>query len=142
MLVVNIRKGNLMKKTVLITGASRGIGRAIALTFAASGYDLILTCFHSESALHTLKQEIEHTYSVNCNVFIGDMGNPKDVSSLFKDVHQLDVLINNAGISYIGLINDMTPEQWQNVMNINLNAAFYTSRLAIPLMLRNHPAKS
>lgn len=127
-----------MNKTALITGASRGIGKAIAYAFAKHGYNLILTCVANIGALRNLATELEAQYSITCQAFQVDMGNYEEVTAVFEHIDSLDVLVNNAGISYVGLLSDMTPEQWHHVMHTNLDACFYTSKCAIPLMLRNH----
>lgn len=123
------------KKTALITGASRGIGRAIAKAFACAGYDLYLTCIHSGQALSDYCRELSAEYGIRSTAFCGDMGDFKTVQSLFKEITHLDVLINNAGISHIGLLSDMTPEEWRRLMSTNLDACFYTCKLAVPLMV-------
>lgn len=123
-------------KTALITGASRGIGKALAEAFAAAGYDLYLTCIHSEELLYSLCRRLSEQYQIRCIPFVGDMGDYETVKQLFSGISHLDVVINNAGISHIGLLSDMTPAQWHHVMATNLDAVFYTSKLAIPLMLQ------
>lgn len=130
-----------MSKYALITGASRGIGRAVAEMLAADGYHLYLTCIHSEEKLREYAAELSGRYSVSCTPFIGDMGNVEDVDALFSLIEHLDVLINNAGISYVGLLSEMSPSDWRKVLSTNLDAVFYTSRLAIPLMLQKHSGK-
>ena len=130
-----------MGKKALVSGASRGIGRAIAETLAQAGYDLYLTCKRSESRLLEWKKELEETYGVQCSAMVCDMGDPEAVSRLFDRIDRLDVLVNNAGISYIGLLTDMNVDEWQEVMNTNLNSVFYTCRLAVPLMLREHAGR-
>lgn len=130
-----------MSKYALVTGASRGIGKEIAIALAAEGYHLIITCIHSKEALFSLAEELSARYQISCTPFVGDMGNPSDVEKLFQSIEKLDVLVNNAGISYIGLLHEMSLEEWQYVMNTNLNSVFYTSRLAIPLMLQNHSGR-
>ena len=127
-----------MNKTALITGASRGIGAAIARAFAAQGYDLILTCFNNIDMLEELAVKLEQQYSVSCQAFQTDMGNYEEVSKLFAEMNTLDVLVNNAGISYVGLLSDMTEKEWHQVMHTNLDAVFYTCKHAIPLMLQKH----
>ena len=124
-----------MKKNVLITGASRGIGRAIAFSFAALGYDLYLTCKSNISLLEKLKKELEDTYRISCKVYQCDCGDYSQVRQLFTMLPPLTVLINNAGISYIGLLTDMEPEDWQQVINTNLSSLFYTCKFAVPSMV-------
>lgn len=130
-----------MSKYALVTGASRGIGKEIAVSLAAEGYHLFLTCIHSENSLHTLAGELSARYQIPCTPFVGDMGNPADVAKLFEQIPKLDVLVNNAGISYVGLLHEMSLEEWQNVINTNLNSIFYTCKQAIPLMLHNHSGR-
>lgn len=130
------RNQEMTKKCALITGASRGIGRAIAHAFAKAGYDLYLTCLQSEASLTRDCREYARTFGVNAQGFCVDMGNFDAVSALFSQIPDLDVLVNNAGISHIGLLSDMTPEQWHRLMATNLDACFYTCKLAVPIMVR------
>ncbi len=128
-------------KNVLITGASRGIGKAIAETFAAWGYDLILTCSNTLPELQELAHKLTKRHSVSCLALQADMGKYSDVEKVFGQLSSLDVLINNAGISHVGLLTDMTVDEWQRIMAVNLDSLFYTSRLAIPLMLQKHEGR-
>lgn len=128
-------------KTALITGASRGIGRATAEAFAAAGYSLILTCQNSIAELKAFTDRLQTQYNILCGAIQADAGNPADTVRLFEAVDSLDVLVNNAGISHIGLLTDMTDEQWQRVMSVNLDACFYTCRAAIPVMLKKHSGR-
>lgn len=130
-----------MNKTALITGASRGIGKAIAKEFAAQGYDLYLTCISSIEVLKEYALELEQTYGIHCLALQADMGCYEDVMKVYEQIPALDVLVNNAGISYVGLLSDMTPEEWHKVMHTNLDACFYTAKLAIPLMLQKHSGR-
>lgn len=125
----------------LITGASRGIGRAIAEAFAQENYELYLTCSKTISQLQSLSENISAKYRVPCHAIQADMGDPDAVSAVFAGISRLDVLINNAGISYIGLLSDMTVEDWRRIMAVNLDSCFYTSKHAVPLMLQNHSGK-
>ncbi len=122
-------------KQVLITGASRGIGAAIARKFAGKGMSLTITGFHDREALLKLQEEIETNFSVTCRSYVCDMGDFASVEKMFTEIPAPDILINNAGISYFGLLSDMSITDWQTVLNTNLNAAFYTSKLAIPHMV-------
>lgn len=129
------RKEGNMGKTALVTGASRGIGRAVAQKLAEAGYNLWLTCRNSGQELFRVQEWLQEAYGVECGPVICDMGDYQSVCRLFEGIGQLDVLVNNAGISYIGLLSQMEPEQWQRVMDTNLNSLFYACRLAVPLML-------
>ena len=127
-----------MSKKALVTGASRGIGRAIAGRLASQRYELYLTCLNSMDALTEYAKQLHEKYGVGCYPFQGDMGCAEDVERLFSSapIRSLDVLVNNAGISYIGLLQDMTPEEWNRVLATNLTGCFLTCRQAIPLMVR------
>ncbi len=125
-----------MGKTALVSGASRGIGRAVAKSLAEAGYDLYLTCRRSEEKLLELKDELEKNYNIHCAAYICNMGSYEEVSGLFRHIPDLDVLVNNAGISYIGLLSEMEVSRWQEIIDTNLSSVFYTCKLAIPLMLK------
>ncbi len=127
-----------MNKYALITGASRGIGKSIAQALAKEGYHLILTCSKSTNDLFDFSSQLEKEYNITCIAKQCDMKNAKEVRLLFEDIPHLDLLINNAGISYVGLLQDMQPEEWDEIMGTNLSSAFYTSKYAIPLMLQKH----
>lgn len=122
-------------KTVLITGAGRGIGAAIARRFAVGHYQVIITCAHDRKALFSLREELTQLAGVPCIAMICDMSKPQEVEALFAAIPAPDVLINNAGISYFGLLSEMSLEDWHRVIDTNLNACFYTCRLAIPSMV-------
>lgn len=127
-------------KHVLITGASRGIGRSIALVFARDGWNVAASCRHDSPELESLQREIKNT-GVAFLPFIGDMGLEEDVCEMFRRIREtfgsLDVLVNNAGISHIGLLQDMLLSQWDAVLRTNLTSAFLCCREVIPMMLAN-----
>ena len=125
----------------MVTGASRGIGKAIAETLAEAGYHLILTCNHTLADLQTIAASLEEKYNITCAAAAADASDPAAIEKIFASLDHLDVLVNNAGISYIGLLTDMSVEEWQRVINTNLSSCFYTSRLAIPLMLQKHSGR-
>ncbi len=133
-----------MKQTILITGASRGIGAAAALEFAKNGHNLILTCKKNRDKLELVKQTILK-YGVTCHTFVGDTSVPDTVSTLGAYINEqglsVDILVNNAGISHIGLLQDMSYEDWQQVINTNLTSMFLVSKLVIPDMLRKKRGK-
>lgn len=125
-----------MNRKVLITGASRGIGRAIAEAFAREGDELFITCKSSIEKLCELKAELEEKYSITCHAISCDMGDYGDVAGMFEDIDDIDIVVNNAGIAWLGLLTDMTKEQWERLMDTNLNSLFYTSKFAVPLMVK------
>lgn len=128
-------------KTALITGASRGIGAAAAEQFAMAGFQLILTCSSSMDDLEALSKRLSEKYGISCQAVRADMGCETDVAHLFEQITELDVLVNNAGIAHIGLLSDMTSEEWHRILAVNLDSCFYTCRAAIPLMLQKHSGK-
>lgn len=132
------------RKTVLVTGSSRGIGKAIAVKFAKKGYNVVINCAHQEDQLNKTKAEIE-TYQVSCHGFLGDIGQYEVAKELFLQIKKLygsiDVLINNAGISYIGLLTDMSPADWNRVITTNLTSVYNCCSLAIPDMVSKQSGK-
>ena len=124
-------------KTALVTGASRGIGLAIATILAQNGYQLHLTCKNSYKKLKKIAEELSEAYNVPCFAHKTDMGNFAEVWTLFSEIDTLDILINNAGIAHIGLLQDTSVDVWQKVLDTNLSSLFYTSKLSIPKMLEN-----
>ena len=135
----------MKKKCVLVTGASRGIGRAIALKFAQSGYHVFLNCSRSVSELESVKSEIENELMGSCDCFVGDIGSANFVSEMFTCIYKkydaLDVLVNNAGIAHIGLFTDMTNEEWNRLLQTNLSSVFYCCHAAVPNMVSKKSGK-
>lgn len=138
---LSVQYNSADKGTALVTGASRGIGRAIAEALAREGYGLYLTCQKSADKLSALASFLTDTYGVSCTPIVADMGDPAAVDGIFAQIPELDVLVNNAGISYVGLIHEMSVEDWRHVMQTNLDSIFYTSRLAVPMMLKKQSGK-
>lgn len=133
---------SIQRKIAFITGASRGIGRGIALEFAKAGYDLILNCHKSKNLLEDFITNLRKTYHIQCYSMIGDISNPVKVKEMcsmaFAEFGTPDILINNTGIAYFGLLHEMVTEDWQQTLNTNLSSAFYCSREVIPSMLKKH----
>ena len=125
-------------KTVLITGASRGIGRAIAQIFAEAGWSVGICCKKNIAELSEVKKYIEATGS-QCFDFIGDMGcyeeAQKFITEARKALGPIDCLINNAGISHIGLLSDMHAEEWNEIIQTNLTSVFNCCKQVIPDMV-------
>ena len=130
--------------TILITGASRGIGRATALQFATPGNTLILVCKSNIDRLNELAEELRARGAIVLPVQ-ADISDSAEVSCLFDTIESrglsVDLLINNAGISYTGLLQDMTDTEWHTILDTNLSSIFYCCRAVIPMMLKNGQGK-
>lgn len=134
--------GEKMKeKYALITGASRGIGKSIATALAEHGYHLVLICKNSSFELDCLKQNLEKNYSISCKNYIGDVGNYPFIEKVFSEISSLDVLINNAGISHIGLLSDMTKDEWDHILSTNLTSVFNCCKFATKRMVHQKSGK-
>lgn len=126
---------------ILITGASRGIGRAVAIEFAKNKHNIIICAKSDLKGLQKTRQLIENE-GVSCYIGLCDVTNEDSVKDFISDsvkiIGQTDILINNAGISYIGLLQDMSFEDWNKVLSTNLTSAFLMSKYVIPEMLKKH----
>lgn len=126
------------RKTVLITGSSRGIGRACALAFAEAGWHVFINCRKSLKELREVEAEILSSGGI-CTPVPGDVSSPDEVRRIFEIIETtcggLDLLVNNAGIAWFGLLTDMTDEDWRAVTDTNLSSVFYCCRAAIPHMV-------
>lgn len=124
---------------ILITGASRGIGRAVAIEFAKNNHNIIICAKSDLEGLQNTKRLVENE-NVSCYIGLCDVTNEESVKEFISDsakaIGQTDILINNAGISYIGLIQDMSLDDWNKVLNTNLTSAFLMSKYIIPEMLK------
>lgn len=131
-------------KTVLVTGASRGIGKAIALKFAKEGFNVVITCRKSEEELLETENTIK-SLSASCLSFLGDMGDYETVKTLQLLIKKrfgfVDILINNAGISHIGLLTDMDISQWNRILQSNLTSVFNCCNLFAPDMIQKRSGK-
>lgn len=127
-----------MNKVALITGSSRGIGRAIAIKFAKEGYAVIINGSKESKQLDSLQAEIL-SLCVPCLKFVGDISEYPIVVTLFEEISRqfgkLDVLINNAGVSHVGLFTDMTPSEWTRLLQVNFVSVLNTCHLAVPMFV-------
>ena len=123
-------------KVALITGGSRGIGENIVKTLAKKGYRVILNYNKSENYAQNVQKEL-----INVDIFKADVSKKAEAVSLInfaiEKYGKIDVLINNAGISQSKLFTDLTDEDWNNIINSNLNSAFFCSREAAKNMIHN-----
>ena len=128
----------MSKKTVVITGSSRGIGRACAILFAKNNYNVIINYNKSKKLAEDLFNDLKEAgYSVD--IFKADISNRFEANSLINycigKFGKIDVLINNAGISQNKLFTDITDDDWNEMMGTNLNGIFYTTQKALQYML-------
>ena len=126
-------------KVALVTGATRGIGKAIALMFAQQGADVAFTFRSSAAAAEQITQELE-SYGVKAKAFASDAASFDDAHQVVKQVvaefGRVDVLVNNAGITKDGLMMRMSEQQWDDVINNNLKSAFNFTHAVTPAMAR------
>lgn len=131
--------GLLTGKTALITGATRGIGRAIALKYASEGADVAFTYRSQHEAAQSLVAEIE-AMGVRAKAYTSDAASFEDAHKVVEDVKavfgKIDILVNNAGITKDGLMMRMGEEQWDAVMDTNLKSAFNFIHACTPVMAR------
>lgn len=119
---------------VLVTGASRGIGFAIATTFAKAGYKVF-------ALWHNAPEKLSEVSNLDITLVRGDVSSLDSMKKVYEDIGNVDILINNAAISHFGLITDMTEDEWDNIMAVNLKSVFNTSKVFIPGMIRNQKGK-
>ncbi len=124
-------------KQVFVTGATRGIGRAIALAFAEEGYEVGFCYRKSEAEAEELARLIdEKTRARAYRCDLSDFSRVTELSSrVMKEMSHIDVWINNAAVSLYGLVQDVTEEEFDSLMNVNFKSAFFLTRAVIPQML-------
>ena len=127
-----------MSKVALITGASRGIGRSIALELARSGISVAINYNSSYEKAKELLYEIKK-FNKNVNIYKADVSNEIEVSEMIhkieSDLGEVDILVNNAGISQIGLFTDMTSYERDRMIGVNLIGAMNVTKAVLPSMI-------
>ncbi|WP_322906341.1 3-ketoacyl-ACP reductase [Paenibacillus campi] len=128
----------LKNKTAIITGAGKGIGKATAEALAAEGVQLGLLA-RTASDLEQLQQELSSRYGVQVYTVTADVANSAEVraavSSLASSLGRVDIVINNAGTGAFAKLVDMDPEQWEQIIRVNLMGAYYVTHELLPGML-------
>ena len=151
--------GLLTGKVALITGAARGIGKGLALKFAAEGADIAFTDLvlndEMKAGLEATRQEIRdeavavlqeiEALGVTCRAYAGNAADFNETEAVVKQIHEdfghIDILVNNAGITKDGLMLRMTEAQWDAVLNVNLKSAFNFIHALLPIMMRQRDGR-
>ncbi|HEX5565046.1 MAG TPA: 3-ketoacyl-ACP reductase [Sporosarcina sp.] len=127
-------------KVALITGAGRGIGRATALAFAKEGIHVGLVGRTLEN-LQRVAEELKQ-YDVKVAYAAADVADLESISSAVESIRgelgPIDILVNNAGISKFGSFMDLTPEEWTNIIDVNVKGVYYTTRAVLPEMIERN----
>ncbi|MCR8844584.1 3-ketoacyl-ACP reductase [Paenibacillus sp. SC116] len=125
-------------KVALITGAGKGIGKAIAHALAKEGTNLGLIA-RTSADLEKLQAELQEQYGIRVNIATADVANQESVdqavAALVGELGQVDILINNAGIATFGTLVDMDPKEWERIIQVNLMGTYYVTRAVLPHMI-------
>ena len=121
-----------MKKVCLVTGGSRGIGKATVIEYAKNGYDVVINYVNDELAANFLKEEVEREYKVKALTIKCDVSNETDVKNMVNEVistfGKIDVLVNNAGIAIDTVFEDKTKENFMKTLEVNLVGTFLVAK--------------
>lgn len=127
-----------MSKVALVTGASRGIGREIALELARSGISVAVNYYSSDEKAKELLDEIKNL-NINVQIYKADVSNEYEVYEMVHKIQselgEIDIVVNNAGISQIGLFTDMTSSERDRMLGVNLIGAMNVSKAVLPSMI-------
>lgn len=128
----------LQNKKAIITGAGKGIGKALAIALAKEGVHLGLIA-RTTADLETLQQQLGSEYGIKVHIASADISEQSEatsaVSKLIEELGSVDILINNAGIAKFGTLVDMDPTDWERIIRVNLMGTYHVTRAALPHML-------
>lgn len=133
-----------MKKTVVITGSSSGIGAAIAREFAGNENNIVINYKSNKTAALELLNEVRSkgSQAIAIGADVSDFAQAENlINSAIEQFGRVDILVNNAGISRRELFTDITPESWEEIFKVNVHSAFHCSNLAVKDMLKRHFGK-
>lgn len=132
---------NLMGKKALITGAGKGIGRAIAIALAKEGVHLGLIA-RTASDLEQLASQLTTNHNINVSIATADISDRNEVGTAVAKIKEelvsIDILINNAGIAKFGALTEMAPEDWERLIQVNLMGTYYVTRAVLPTMIEQN----
>ena len=128
----------LKGRVAVVTGSTSGIGLGIARALAAEGADVLLNGFGDAGGIDRLRNELASKHGVRVSYSGADMSKPADVERMIEtataELGRVDILVNNAGIQHTAPVHEFSPERWEAIIAINLSAAFYAIRAALPQM--------
>lgn len=131
----------LKGKSIVVTGSTSGIGLGIASSFAAEGANIMLNGLGDAAEIEELRSGIEADFKVEAVYSPADMTCPTEIADMIlqakSELGSVDVLVNNAGIQYVAPVDEFPPDKWDQIIAVNLTAAFHTTRTALPLMKAN-----
>jgi len=129
----------LSRKIAVVTGSTSGIGLAIATALAAEGVDVVLNGFGDPAEIERHRAALAEPHGVRAAYVAADMAKPAEIRGLVAETERrfggVDILVNNAGIQHVAKIVDFPEERWDQVIGINLSAAFHTTKAALPGMI-------
>jgi 3-hydroxybutyrate dehydrogenase len=125
---------SLKGKTAIITGSTSGIGLGIARELARAGADVVLNSFSDSDDDHAQAQSIAQEFGVTARYIQADMSKADQCRALIETAGACDILVNNAGIQHVCPIDEFPTEKWDAIIAINLNSAFHTTAVALPMM--------
>jgi 3-hydroxybutyrate dehydrogenase len=130
--------GMLTGKSAIVTGSTSGIGLAIARAFASAGANVVINGFGASADIENERTGIESDFRVKAVYSPADMSKPHEIAEMValgeKSFGSVDVLVNNAGIQFVSVIEEFPPDKWEAIIAINLSSAFYSIRAAVPGM--------
>lgn len=133
-----MRNHSIKGQTVLVTGASSGIGKACAIHFAEEGVNLVITARRKER-LEELAQELSKKYGIQCLAKTLDVRNKNEVDTFFKDIPTVDILVNNAGLALTSdKVQDAQTDNWDVMIDTNIKGLLYVTRAALPGMIKQN----
>src|SRR6201992_1565600 len=128
----------LKGKVAVVTGSTSGIGLAIARTYAKQGANVVINGFGDKDAIEKERAGIEADFGVKALYSGADMSKGEEIGAMVADAQaklgSVDILVNNAGIQFVSPIEEFPPQKWEQIIAINLSAAFYAIRAAVPGM--------
>jgi 3-oxoacyl-[acyl-carrier protein] reductase len=128
-------------RTALITGSSRGIGKAIAKQLAKDGFNVIVNYTKSKDQAEKLVLELNSAYNVDCTSVCADVSEREQVEKMFSEAGKVDILVNNAGIAQQKLFTDITENDWDRMFAVDVKGVFNCCQCALPYMIHQKSGK-